>query len=54
MGDGHHNAVETTTPQTWDPSLRQLAFDWNARDKYTGLKNFEIEVTNIFLMNTVT
>ena len=33
-------------------SLKQPTFDWKAKDKNTELKNFEMEVTNIFLTNS--
>ena len=36
-------------PHWWGPSLRQPVFNWNVEDKYTELKNFEVEVTNIFI-----
>ena len=31
------------------PFLRQLVFNWNADDKYTKVRNLNMEVTNIFL-----
>ena len=40
MEAGHHNKRDIVRPQTRHPSLR---------DKYIELKNFEVEVTNIFL-----
>ena len=40
MGIGYPNATEAMRPQNGSPSLKQLAFDWNTRDK--------MEITNIF------
>ena len=49
MCAGHHNAAKAIRPWACGLSLKWLEFDWNAKDKYMELKNFEMEVTNIFL-----
>ena len=48
-GTCHHHAVENIRPHTGGSSLRQPVSDWNTRHKYTELKSFEMELTNIFL-----
>ena len=49
IGTGHHNASETIRLQNRGPSLCQLVFDWNARDKRIKFKNIAMELTNISL-----
>ena len=40
-------------PKIDGPVMRQLSFNWNADNKYSELKNFRLEVNNIFaLYNT--
>ena len=34
-------------PKLGGPSMRQTSFNWEADDKYSGLKNFRLEVNNI-------
>ena len=34
-------------PKIGGPTMKQLMFDWNAQDKYSGLKTFRLEVNNI-------
>ena len=46
MGTGHHNVAEAMRPQSDGPSLRQLVFDLNTRDK-NSVEELETEVTNI-------
>ena len=46
----HRNAANGMGPKVCGPSIKQPNFDCNAIDKYTELKNFEMEVNNIFLI----
>ena len=41
------NAVNAG-PKLGKPSLKQLTFHWRLTDKYTVLRNFKLEVNNIF------
>ena len=45
----HHNVAVAMKPRNKVPSPRRLVVDLNARDGYTELNNFEMEVSNIFL-----
>ena len=42
--------TEIIRPWTGGPALKQLVFDWNAREKHAELKSFEMAVTSIYLM----
>ena len=39
--------VENVGPRS-RPSMKQATFDWNSKDKYTELRNFKLEVKNMF------
>ena len=49
MSTEHKSASENTRHRI-EPSPRQLIFKCNAKDKYTELKNLEMEVTNILVI----
>ena len=34
-------------PRIGGPTMKQLAFDWNAEDKFSELKTFRLEVNNV-------
>ena len=34
-------------PKVGGPTMRKLVFNWNAQDKYSGLKTFRLEDNNI-------
>ena len=34
-------------PKVGGPTMKQLAFNWNAQDKYSELKTFRLEINNI-------
>ena len=44
----YHNAAGTIRSQTGLPSLKKPVFVWNVKNKFIELKDFEMEVTNIF------
>ena len=33
------------------PTLKQLIFNWEAKDKYVEIKNFEMDAINSFMTN---
>ena len=39
---------QNTGPRLDGPMMRQPNFNWEAEDKYNKLKNFRLEVNNIF------
>ena len=51
---GHPVEAETTGRMTEGLRPRQLTFNWVAKNKHTELQQFDIEVTNIFLLNIMT
>ena len=42
------NEAASMGPRLGGPSLKQRSFHWSVTDKYTELRNFRLEVNNIF------
>ena len=40
-------------PKLGGPSLKQPTFAWSSTDKYAELRNFKLEVNNIFQMYNI-
>ena len=40
-------------PRSGGPALKQPIFDWKAANKYLELSNFELEVKNMFMTNSI-
>ena len=40
--------AENAGPRMSRPIMKQPTFDWNVKDKYTELRNFKLEVDNMF------
>ena len=41
---------DASGPKIGRPAMRQLMFNWNAKDKYSELKAFRLEVNNVLSM----
>ena len=37
-------------PKIGGPTMKQLTFEWNTKDKYSELKTFRLEVINVLSM----
>ena len=44
----NNQRAENGEPKLDRPIMRELKFDWSSTDKYAELKNFKIEVKNMF------
>ena len=40
--------TQNAGPKLGESKMRQLNFDWSSTDKYAELRNFKIEVRNMF------
>ena len=47
-GSGPRCKMGSMQPRLGGSSLKQLSFNWGAKDKYTKLRHFRMEVINIF------
>ena len=56
VGESNSGARSEPTsmrPKIDGPTLKQPKFDWSTVDRYTELKNFRLEVNNIFKRDSV-
>ena len=48
MAAAGNERAQNTGPRLGRPTMKQPNFNWEAEDKYNKLKNFRLEVNNIF------
>ena len=49
-GTGPRSTVMSMVPKLGGPTLKQPLFDLSTKEKFTKLRNFQIEVNSIFII----